>query len=268
MDSLEGEEYFYLHRGNHLQQKNGFYIYYARELHEVRMPDVTVELPRRGSLQTLPEADRKIRKRYQEKVKEKEQKNKNQTVSEPPQGRKASSYAMAASIALLLMLVGAGVWQQRIKIPGMEQTVDAINQRLHPAEVLIGSEIQETQETQNTQKATETISEPLKLVPIEEVPQGEVKKITETQDTQASEQKETQEQKEVTDTQVKETQTKEQSTPASVDTRQYYVVKQGDTLSGICQKAYGNITKLKELEEVNHLENSDAIKEGQKLLLP
>ena len=268
MDSLEGEEYFYLHRGNHLQQKNGFYIYYARELHEVRMPDVTVELPRRGSLQTLPEADRKIRKQYQEKVKEKEQKNKNQTVSESPQGRKASSYAMAASIALLLMLVGAGVWQQRIKIPGMVQTVDAINQRLHPAEVLIGSEIQETQETQNTQKATETISEPLKLVPIEEVPQGEVKKITETQDTQASEQKETQEQKEVTDTQVKETQTKEQSTPASVDSRQYYVVKQGDTLSGICQKAYGNITKLKELEEVNHLENSDAIKEGQKLLLP
>lgn len=268
MDSLEGEEYFYLHRGNHLQQKNGFYIYYARELHEVRMPDVTVELPRRGSLQTLPEADRKIRKRYQEKVKEKEQKNKNQTASEPPQGRKASSYAMAASIALLLMLVGAGVWQQRIKIPGMEQTVDAINQRLHPAEVLIGSEIKETQESQTTQKATETISEPLKLVPIEEVPQGEVKKITETQDTQASEQKETQEQKEVADTQVKETQTKEQSTPASVDSEQYYVVKQGDTLSGICQKAYGNITKLKELEEVNHLENSDAIKEGQKLLLP
>lgn len=30
MDSMEGEEYFYLHKGNRLQPKNGFYIYYAR----------------------------------------------------------------------------------------------------------------------------------------------------------------------------------------------------------------------------------------------
>ena len=46
MDSMEGEEYFYLHKGNRLQPKNGFYIYYARELHEIRIPDVTIELPR------------------------------------------------------------------------------------------------------------------------------------------------------------------------------------------------------------------------------
>ncbi len=49
MDSMEGEEYFYLHKGNRLQPKNGFYIYYARELHEIRIPDVTIELPRRGN---------------------------------------------------------------------------------------------------------------------------------------------------------------------------------------------------------------------------
>jgi len=55
MDSMEGEEYFYLHKGNRLQPKNGFYIYYARELHEIRIPDVTIELPRRGTRQMLPE---------------------------------------------------------------------------------------------------------------------------------------------------------------------------------------------------------------------
>lgn len=67
MDSMEGEEYFYLHKGNRLQPKNGFYIYYARELHEIRIPDVTIELPRRGTRQMLPEILTESKKRTKKK---------------------------------------------------------------------------------------------------------------------------------------------------------------------------------------------------------
>lgn len=67
MDSMEGEEYFYLHKGNRLQLKNGFYIYYARELHEIRIPDVTIELPRRGTRQMLPEILTESKKRTKKK---------------------------------------------------------------------------------------------------------------------------------------------------------------------------------------------------------
>lgn len=78
MDSMEGEEYFYLHKGNRLQPKNGFYIYYARELHEIRIPDVTIELPRRGTRQMLPEIlteSKKRMKRRMQQFKERTQTN-------------------------------------------------------------------------------------------------------------------------------------------------------------------------------------------------
>ena len=52
------------------------------------------------------------------------------------------------------------------------------------------------------------------------------------------------------------------------NTQNYYVVQQGDTLSGICKQAYGSMKKLKELEKANDLEDSDDIRVGQKLLLP
>ena len=137
---------------------------------------------------------------------------------------------MAAAIALLLVLTGVGIWQQRIHIPGLEQTVETIGEKIRhvsqPAEVLVGTEKN-----------------------IVEVPAGAVKKAEEAApSTQPAEEKEK---------------------PVAVEnTQNYYVVQQGDTLSGICKQAYGSMKKLKELEKANDLEDSDDIRVGQKLLLP
>lgn len=258
MDSMEGEEYFYLHRGNHLQQKNGFYIYYARELHEVRTPDVTVEIPRRGCVQTLPDTETR---RFLE-----------QPDTGGKQKKSPTSYAMAAAVALLLALVGVGAWQQRIHIPGMEQAVETISRKLHPAsgpaEVLVGTQIPSTEPQLTTQEpaSTETLSEPLDLIPIEEVPAGEIKKTTDAQTDEETQEADTQK----ADIQKAESQedTKEAETQTVEQTQNYYVVKPGDTLSGICKKIYGTMEKLEEIEKANHLDNSDDIREGQKLLLP
>ena len=242
MDSMEGEEYFYLHKGNRLQPKNGFYIYYARELHEIRIPDVTIELPRRGTRQMLPEI-----------LTESKKENEKEECSSSKSERKPTSYAMAAAIALLLVLAGVGIWQQRIHIPGLEQTVETIGEKIRhvsqPAEVLVGTEKNIVEEQTESAKSTETISEPMQLIPIEEVPAGAVKKAEEAApSTQPAEEKEK---------------------PVAVEkTQNYYVVQQGDTLSGICKQAYGSMKKLKELEKANDLEDSDDIRVGQKLLLP
>lgn len=242
MDSMEGEEYFYLHKGNRLQPKNGFYIYYARELHEIRIPDVTIELPRRGTRQMLPEI-----------LTESKKENEKEECSSSKSERKPTSYAMAAAIALLLVLAGVGIWQQRIHIPGLEQTVETIGEKIRhvsqPAEVLVGTEKNIVEEQTESAKSTETISEPMQLIPIEEVPAGAVKKAEEAApSTQPAEEKEK---------------------PVAVEKAQnYYVVQQGDTLSGICKQAYGSMEKLKELEKANDLEDSDDIRVGQKLLLP
>lgn len=56
------------------------------------------------------------------------------------------------------------------------------------------------------------------------------------------------------------------SVPASEPTA--YVIKRGDTLIGICLSVYGSDERLREVCEMNHIDDPDDIKVGQKILLP
>jgi len=47
-----------------------------------------------------------------------------------------------------------------------------------------------------------------------------------------------------------------------------YEIGDGETLYGICWKEYGNLKRLSEICELNHLDNVDHIVAGQKLVLP
>jgi LysM repeat protein len=239
MDSIEGEEYFFQNRGNRLQQKEGFYIYYARELHRVHSPQVTVELPKRDSLQTLPRTEEKVRKRYRDTV----------------QKKSAASYVMVAAVALLVVIVGVGVMQEKIPISGFGEIISTMGQKIkgqnEPAEVLVGTELPE-QDTQTatetaTETVTETVTETLDLIPIEEVPVDDIKKQEDTDTGDAD---------------------SETANSNAVKTSEYYEVQKGDTLTGICKKIYGTTEKIKDLADANQLENADDIREGQKLLLP
>lgn len=49
---------------------------------------------------------------------------------------------------------------------------------------------------------------------------------------------------------------------------QYYTVKQGDTLASISLKHYHTITRAKEIQELNNIEDPDLIFVGQELLIP
>jgi LysM repeat protein len=254
MDSIEGEEYFFQNRGNRLQQKEGFYIYYARELHRVHSPQVTVELPKRDSLQTLPRTEEKVRKRYRDTV----------------QKKSAASYVMVAAVALLVVIVGVGVMQEKIPISGFGEIISTMGQKIkgqnEPAEVLVGTELPEQDTQTATETATETVTETLDLIPIEEVPVDDIKKQEDTDtgdaDSETSATDNTGD-NETTDTDVGQT-----ANSNAVKTSEYYEVQKGDTLTGICKKIYGTTEKIKDLADANQLENADDIREGQKLLLP
>ena len=47
-----------------------------------------------------------------------------------------------------------------------------------------------------------------------------------------------------------------------------YIVKEGDSLAGICKRQYGNTDKIKEICLYNNIENEDHISPGQKIYLP
>lgn len=104
------------------------------------------------------------------------------------------------------------------------------------------------EEQTESAKSTETISEPMQLIPIEEVPAGAVKRQRKRL--------------------LPHSRPRKKKTCGGRKAQNYYVVQQGDTLSGICKQAYGSMKKLKELEKANDLEDSDDIRVGQKLLLP
>ena len=265
LDSLEGEEYFFLNKGSHLQKKEGFYIYYSREMHKVRSADVVVEPPKRESRQVIPQVDEEVRGRYRESMQKKEE-NKG--------GRKASSYAMVAAVALLLSIVGVGAVQGRIHIPELENTISAMSDKIRgkkdPAEVLVGTEIKETQES--TQKENATLTETLDLIPIEEIPAGKIEKTGESKDSEAADtqqDKEKDTEQNTEEEQEKKNEADETAASANADKKpEYYTVKAGDTLTGISLALYGSTNKIPEIVSLNQMENSDDIHVGQKLRLP
>ncbi|MCD7883107.1 MAG: LysM peptidoglycan-binding domain-containing protein [Lachnospiraceae bacterium] len=61
------------------------------------------------------------------------------------------------------------------------------------------------------------------------------------------------------------------ATAASAVSRQLqasYVIREGDTLAGICAKYYGSLERLEELCAANDIEDADLILPGQKIVLP
>lgn len=47
-----------------------------------------------------------------------------------------------------------------------------------------------------------------------------------------------------------------------------YIVKNGDTLVGICKKRYNSLSKMQQICQINNIKNADYIAPGQKLYLP
>lgn len=270
MDSIEGEETFYINKGNWLQKKEGFYIFYARELRQVCPPEVVVEMPKRARIGSVPPAEPKAdRAQYRKTLQKKENMQ---------EAQRATSYAMTAAVALLVVIVGLGVVQDRIHVPGLQKAVQTIasfgDKEAQKAQVLVGTEIREKQ--QNTQEAEDTYTETLDLIPIESISAGDIKTVDETGNVKETEQSDAsdpeknseQQDQEKTQEEAGAEDTASRQTDVTVETPKYYVVKSGDTLTSICNQVYGSTAKMRELKEYNQLDDADDIHVDQKLLLP
>lgn len=338
MDSLEGEEYFYINKGNRLQKRDGFYIYYCPKS-KGKQAEVTVEIPqpahRRGSARN-EELPRRPEPRESESAQE--QRSLYRAMQQTPQkGPKASNYAMTAAVLLLVGIVGIGVYQDRIQLPELEDVIATVSSGLKQggsdAEVLVGTEPGE--KTDDTQ-STETVTDVLNLVPVQEVPSGEIRKSdgktegtgqsaeSQPQGTEQSAENQPQgagqeqkpeesgqgQQAEGTGQEQPDGNKAEEDTGKSAQTgaemnanqsgenaaaggeadsskedgssdkgeasaaqtdavpEAYYTVKQGDTLTAISTEFYGTPDYIDQIVEKNHLEDSNDIRVGQKLLLP
>lgn len=248
MDSVEGEEHFYLNKGKSMQKKEGFFVYYSPKPRQTHETEVTVEVPEEAVL-------RNGRSRLlMDSIQQEKQRG----------GHRAASYAMTAAVLLLIGLVGFGVYQDRIKLSSLEKAVNTMGNHLEPV--------------------TESDTETLNLIPIRELPSGEIQRVDDTEGKQEnSEGKSTgnepddNEKQDAAQTSVdlpgsgepsSEIPDDDEAEDVNAAVSDYYVVRKGDTLSAISKKFYGSTAYIEKLADLNHLENCDDIRVGQKLLLP
>lgn len=337
LDSLEGEEYFYINKGSRLQKRDGFYIYFCPQPKDA-FADVSLEIPqarrRRQEryremayaqqeeyrqqphrAQRRRENVRRDRPEWESAPREREYGRENvrrnrpeweKTPQEPPRGgRRASSYAMAAAIVLLVGMVGVGVYQDRIQLPGVRDVIATMssglkgNKKDDEAQVLVGTELtEETDDTQSTQ-TTDTLN----LIPVQELPSGEINKTEGTTESAAGEAEKTGgkdqaegasgsggkngdaqsdeqdreggEDREENDNPEEDKEDKEGKgdgkqdvSETAAEPEEYYIVQRGDTLTAICNSIYGSPEKLEQIVALNELEDANDIRVGQKLLLP
>lgn len=125
----------------------------------------------------------------------------------------------------------------------------------------------------------ETLNEDSAAIIIEEVGQGmeenEEAKVSVNEDTIIEEMKDKEaekgqkgEKEELSEAQETDKEVSEAEEGVSEGKQSEYIVKEGDTLAGICKKFYGTADRLKEISEHNHITNMDHIAPGQKLYLP
>ncbi len=273
MDSLEQEEYFYQLRNNHLRQRDGFYIYYdpntAQQPEQGSVPEYYMAADRAERRRTVEErqavGERESADANQKKARYRELYcNASKTEKQPDSGKKLTAYAMTAAIALLVAIIGTGIYQNRISLPGFDHVLETITSGAKAAgEESIQEDRQaETEAEQTMLEASET-EEPdsskavdTAAIPVEEISGGTVVGSG-TADSQQ-------------DDDVVQTAVEDQSVQQDEETLTptYYTVKKGDTLLQICRSIYGSADRLEEIETLNGLTDADEIYEGQQLILP
>lgn len=255
MDSLEQEEYFYLNRSNHLHKKDGFYIYYDAKNAQASEPmEVHLELPKTTLLPTaMPKP--KERERSQARYREAMYNQKKET-----SGRKPSSYVMAAAVVLLIGIIGVGAYQQRLTLSSLEKLIATMGRKSQGVSTEattedILHELESSEDPEDSQ-AVETLQQ--NTVPVEEVPGGDIlNQGTDTPDVSDA--------SSLSDAPDAEAVSVQQTVSV---VPQYYTVKKGDTLTGICRKIYGSSGLMEEIQRLNGLTEPDDIREGQQLVLP
>lgn len=275
MDSVEGEERFYMNKGNSLQQKEGFFVYYDPVQRQACEPEVTVEVPgetvfRGGKSRLLLGGSRESEQSVE--VKE-----------ERTGGVRGKTYAAAVAVFLLAGLAGIGFYQNRIKLSNLENAVSVMGSHL---EMLKG------ENNGNTEEDTETLG----VIPVRKLPAGEIQQADDAAEESRQTERESSERgaddigSEAAETSVivqeerdkgeadrdggdQESQENKENdgdrtADADVTVPEYYIVQQGDTLTGIARKFYGSLAYVEKVAKLNQLEDYDHIMEGQKLLLP
>lgn len=238
MDDLEGEDAFYVFRGEDLSRQNGYYIYYEKN---PMMQNYLVE--RRQDIKEVQTYEKMMESRRDEKlIQQFREKISKKTKSNQRKGR-IRNISTAAAVTIMMIMGGTMYYYD-----GQDQSInfkEVVNGAVHT----MGKGVSDQISTKSSTKSSTTSV-----------------KITKTLDsaTQTSIHKKEQKTTQPTIKQKQKTQ--------KVSSGQYksytYTVKSGETLVSISRKVYGTQKLVQRIKKANALSDENQIYPGQKLIIP
>ena len=234
MDDLEGEDAFYVCRGEDLSRQNGYYIYYEKN---PMMQNYLVE--RRQDIKEVQTYEKMMESRRDEKlIQQFREKISKKTKSNQRKGR-IRNISTAAAVTIMMIMGGTMYYYA-----GQDQSInfkEVVNGAVHTMGKGVSDQI-------STKSPTTSV------------------KITKRLDTATQTSTHKKEQKTIQST------IKQKQKTQKVSSGQYksytYTVKSGETLVSISRKVYGTQKLVQRIKKANALSDENQIYPGQKLIIP
>ena len=234
MDDLEGEDAFYVFRGEDLSRQNGYYIYYEKN---PMMQNYLVE--RRQDIKEVQTYEKMMESRRDEKlIRQFREKISKKTKSNQRKGR-IRNISTAAAVTIMMIMGGTMYYYV-----GQDQSInfkEVVNGAVHTMGKGVSDQI-------STKSPTTSV------------------KITKRLDTATQTSTHKKEQKTTQPT------IKQKQKTQKVSSGQYksytYTVKSGETLVSISRKVYGTQKLVQRIKKANALSDENQIYPGQKLIIP
>lgn len=234
MDDLEGEDAFYVFRGEDLSRQNGYYIYYEKN---PMMQNYLVE--RRQDIKEVQTYEKMMESRRDEKlIQQFREKISKKTKSNQRKGR-IRNISTAAAVTIMMIMGGTMYYYA-----GQDQSInfkEVVNGAVHTMGKGVSDQI-------STKSPTTSV------------------KITKRLDSATQTSTHKKEQKTAQST------IKQKQKIKKANSGQYksytYTVKSGETLVSISRKVYGTQKLVQRIKKANALSDENQIYPGQKLVIP
>lgn len=240
-DHLEGEDAFYVYRGQDLVRQSGYYIYYEKNpMMQEYLIERNQKLKEAVSYETMLEAkrDEKIVRQFRTIVQEKQKSSRTKDMMK----------RLSSSAAMLLVLILAGGMFYYSRLDNSSSFGDAI----HGAVETMGKGVKDnvSMEEENKESGTTTKQLPTSTEKADGTEAGTTadEKKTETGTTAAT--------------------VSTQKSAQSMARSRTYVVKKGDSLVSISRRMYGSRKYMYKILDANKIGPKEHIYPGQKLIIP
>ena len=242
------EEKFYIYKFREMLECGGHYIYYEKN---VEMQNYMIASRKKNGLTPSEIIEDRVTKNFRSMIQEKMDKNEQKSHSR-------LVYAMSTFLVLVILIIGVTMINNYDRIKNVQNSLNEISNNVF--------QDREDEDDESVAVSGDVVNS--------DVSNKEDEQESDTQEPVGQEPELQEPELQEPETQEPETQEPEAENPgaeepgAETPTGEVYIVQKGDTLETISRQVYGDIAHIRQICEINGLEDGNLIFIGQKLLLP